>query len=299
MGCVAPQSLKDTVVLVVEDDQDNRELVQAFLESHGATVRTAGSLAAAKEAFAERLPDVVLTDMRFPDGDGFELLRALRAQEGAESLPVIAVTGRAELSARERAVEAGFTKYVTKPFDVFALIAAVASAAALKRQAPAAATLETTEAAVERLIAANDVRGVLELLNGHSAYHYSSIFRFADGKLDSVWTFDRAARRVDASAPDLPIAASYCTYVASAAAAFHVADAPTDPRVADHSKRQSVRSYCGVPLFRADGSLFGTLCHYDEEPRPLEPAVIAELERVAEKLTAVLPPANARLPAST
>lgn len=291
---LSAQSLKDTVVLVVEDDEDNRELVQVFLEGQGATVRTADSLAAAKLALAERLPDVVLTDMRFSDGDGFDLLDALRAIEGAASVPVIAVTGRAELSARDRAVEAGFTKYVTKPFDVFALLAAVASAAALKHDAPMATASDATEAAIERLIAANDVRRLLAVLNGHGTYQYSSIFRFADGKLDSVWTFDRARPNADASAVDLPIAGSYCTYIESAAAPIYITDATTDPRVADHPKRDILRSYCGVPLFRADGSLFGTLCHYDEEPRPLAPALIAEMERVATALSAALPPASAR-----
>jgi CheY-like chemotaxis protein len=291
---LSSQSLKDTVVLVVEDNEDNRDLVQAFLEGEGATVLTADSLAAAKLALAERLPDVVLTDMRFPDGDGFDLLDALRAMEGAASVPVIAVTGRAELSARERAVAAGFTKYVTKPYDVFALLAAVASAAALKHEAPIATASDSTEAAVERLIAANDVRRLLAVLNGHGTYRYSSLFRFADGRLDSIWTFDRARPNADASATDLPIAGSYCTYIESATAAIYITDAKTDPRVADHPKRDSLRSYCGVPLFRADGSLFGTLCHYDEEPRPLAPTVIAEMERVAKALVASLP-ASARI----
>jgi CheY-like chemotaxis protein len=288
------QSLENTIVLVVEDDEDNRDLVQGFLERQGATVRSAGSVMDAKQAFAEGLPDVVLTDMNFADGDGFEVLTALRACEGAASLPIIAVTGQAERSARERAIEAGFTKYVTKPFDVFALIAAVASAAALKNQAPVAAISESA-AAVERLVAANDVAGLLAVLNGNSKYRYTSLFRFAQGKLESVWTFDRSRRSVDAFAPDLPIGASYCTYVASAAAPFHVADSQTDPRVADHPKRETLRAYCGVPLFRADRTLFGTLCHYDEEPRPLEPAVIAEMERAATLLTAQLPPADASL----
>jgi CheY-like chemotaxis protein len=289
------QSLKNMVVLVVEDDEDNRDLVQEFLEHQGATVRTAGSVMDAKQAFADGLPDVVLTDMNFADGDGFEVLTALRACEGAASLPVIAVTGQAERSARARAIEAGFTKYVTKPFDVFALVAAVASVAALKNQAPVAGTSESAEAALERLVAANDVAGLLAALNGHSTYRYTALFRFAQGKLDSVWTFDRTRGGVDAFPPDLPIGASYCTYVASAAAPFHVADSNTDPRVADHPKRETLRAYCGFPLFRADGTLFGTLCQYDEEPRPLEPSVIAEMERVATTLTAQLPPADAVL----
>lgn len=295
---MAPPSLKSLVVLVVEDDEDNRELVQTFLEREGATVRTAATVTEAKEAFAAGLPDVVLTDMHFADGDGFELLTALRGMHGGASLPVIAVTGRADLRTRERAVEAGFTKYVTKPIDVFALIGAVASAAALERQAPAAAASESAESAVERLIAANDIRGLLALLNGKTSYRYSSIFRFADGNLDSVWTFDRTRRSVDASTPDLPIVASYCLYVASAAAPFHVADAKTDPRVADHPKRESLRAYSGVALFRADATLFGTLCHYDEEPRPLDPTVIAEMERAAKALSAMLPAADAVVAAS-
>ena len=113
-------------MLIVEDHDDARELVQAVLESAGARVVSAASTAEALEkAAAERL-DVLVADIGLPGEDGYELLRRLRARHGV-NLPAVALTAYARATDRERALAAGFQRYVVKPVDPSHLVAVIAS----------------------------------------------------------------------------------------------------------------------------------------------------------------------------
>jgi PAS domain S-box-containing protein len=118
-------------VLVAEDHQDTADLMRAVLESHGATVRTADSLAVALEALARDDVDVLVSDIGMPDGDGYELLRRLGTPEGPHgpaTLPAVAVTAFAGPQDRERALAAGFRHFVAKPIEPAALIDAIVRA---------------------------------------------------------------------------------------------------------------------------------------------------------------------------
>jgi len=272
-------------VLLVDADPDTCELVGSFLEGEGAEVRTAGSAAEARASLASHPADVVLTEIGLPREDGFAFVTALRADPATKDIPVIAVTGYADARTRERVLGGGFQKLVTKPFDVFALPAAIASVARTPRQAPAGAL---QEAWLTSLIAERDMRTLLETINHATTYRYTSILRFDDERLESVWTFDRRAPLAD-SFPDTPVSASYCAYVRSGGGPFTVENAEEDERLRDHPKRKALRAYCGVPIHRLDGSVFGTLCHYDEAPHAIQPETLAAMARVAELLRPVLP----------
>jgi len=111
--------LRRFVILVVEDDPDARELMQAVLEQRGATVHTAESVADALEVFVAHKPDVVVSDIAMPEEDGFGLLKRIRSmpeEEGGKK-PVIALSAYAAKSDRTRALSAGFTRYLHKPVD--------------------------------------------------------------------------------------------------------------------------------------------------------------------------------------
>jgi two-component system OmpR family response regulator len=114
----------DLRVLLVEDDDDNRELMSEVLESAGYEVLAASSGADGLRALAERSVDVVVTDVGMPGMGGLEMARA--AKEIAPAVPVVVVTGYAErediTSARGREVDA----LLVKPIDPDALTAAVA-----------------------------------------------------------------------------------------------------------------------------------------------------------------------------
>ena len=106
-------------VLVVEDDPDARELMQAVLEQRGAVVRSADGVARAFELLADGLPDIIVSDIAMPEEDGVAFLTRLRAmpEELGGSLPAVAVSAYTAASDRARALKAGFDQYLFKPVD--------------------------------------------------------------------------------------------------------------------------------------------------------------------------------------
>lgn len=112
-------SLDELVILIVEDDDDARDLMQAVLEQRGAVVAAADSVARAFELLEKEAPNVVVSDIAMPDEDGFALARRLRSRpaEGGGLTPIIAVSAFARRSDRVRALAAGFDRYLHKPVD--------------------------------------------------------------------------------------------------------------------------------------------------------------------------------------
>jgi len=113
-------SLLDGVdVLVVDDDEDARVLLQMTLRQYGAAVTTAASAREALQAIDRAVPDVVLSDIGMPYEDGYDLLRQLRARppEQGGSIPAVAVTAYASASDRSSTQAAGYQAHVAKPFE--------------------------------------------------------------------------------------------------------------------------------------------------------------------------------------
>src|SRR5262245_1744863 len=101
-------------IAVVEDNADNRLLLNAFLSDHyRITEYETGP--AALEGLRSNLPDLVLLDVSLPGMDGLTVLSHLRADERLRELPVIALTAHAMHGDRERFLNAGFNDYVSKP----------------------------------------------------------------------------------------------------------------------------------------------------------------------------------------
>lgn len=105
--------LHQVVVLVVEEDRDNRELLSAYLQLEGATVIAAGTVAAALETPGHI--DLLVSELLLADGDGCDLLRRLRAQAGREGLPALALTALSDADWQQRALHAGFDHCALKP----------------------------------------------------------------------------------------------------------------------------------------------------------------------------------------
>jgi len=122
-------SLHGCKVLVVEDHDDARELVASVLGAAGADVMTASSTAEALECIATATPDVLLADLGLPNEDGYALLERIRAMEAfaARPLPAVALTAYARASDRERAIAAGFVRYIVKPVDPEQLVKVMVS----------------------------------------------------------------------------------------------------------------------------------------------------------------------------
>jgi len=109
---------RDRTILVVEDAEDARYLMRLELERLGYLVIEAEDGKRAVEmALADR-PDIILMDLSLPVMDGFAATEKIRATDGLEGVPIIAVTAHQETDFRAGAKAAGFDAYVTKPIDI-------------------------------------------------------------------------------------------------------------------------------------------------------------------------------------
>lgn len=106
-------------VLVVDDNEDSRSMLQTMLQASGAIVWTVGSVAEARAALTDRLPDVLITDLAMPVEDGFGLLEYCRhhADPRFQTLPILALTAYGGREAADRVLAAGFDAYLAKPVE--------------------------------------------------------------------------------------------------------------------------------------------------------------------------------------
>lgn len=107
-----------TVILVIEDNEQNLELVQFLLEEAGAEVRAAMDADAARVNLAEKAPDLILMDIQLPGTDGLTLVTELRARSDLGRVPIIALTAHAMRGDRERFLAGGCDGYIAKPIQV-------------------------------------------------------------------------------------------------------------------------------------------------------------------------------------
>ncbi len=125
-------------ILVIDDEPDLRTLYELTLLREGHSVNAAADLAEAREILAREYFDVLITDMRLPDGMGLELLRELAQEQRPEKSIVITAYGSAENAVE--ALKSGAFDYLTKPVDLRQLRAAVVAAQQSQRLLPAAAS---------------------------------------------------------------------------------------------------------------------------------------------------------------
>ena len=127
-----PSNLEGVRVLIVEDEQDARDVLSRSMQEFGATVTMAGSseeaLAFLRTSTLTELPHIVITDIGMPNADGYEFLAQLRElpHERGGTVPAIAVTAYAGPADRDRALAAGFKMHIEKPVAPLALAAAIA-----------------------------------------------------------------------------------------------------------------------------------------------------------------------------
>ena len=123
----APE-LRGIRVLVVDDDDDSRDLVVSILEKCEAITSAASSAEQALSMIARECPDVLVSDIGMPGMDGYELMRAVRALPDVrfQNVPAVAVTAYARSEDRRRALAEGFQLHVAKPIEPAAFALAVA-----------------------------------------------------------------------------------------------------------------------------------------------------------------------------
>lgn len=109
-------------LLLVEDNEMNRDMLSRRLERRGYEVDVAVDGRAGVEQARKGTYDLVLMDMSLPEIDGWEATRQLRAEEETRALPIIALTAHAMADDREKALAAGCNDYDTKPIEFSRLL---------------------------------------------------------------------------------------------------------------------------------------------------------------------------------
>jgi CheY-like chemotaxis protein len=114
-----PATAGGKLVLIAEDEHDNREIMRAVVEDLlGYEALLAADGDEALRLAAERQPDLILMDLMMPVLDGFQAIHSLKSDDLLSSTPVIAVTALSRPVDRQRAVESGADDYLSKPFDL-------------------------------------------------------------------------------------------------------------------------------------------------------------------------------------
>lgn len=157
-------------ILVVDDLVTNLELLKRLLTAQGYRVLTAGDGAQALEVIAQEAPDVVLSDIRMPKQDGFDLCRELKASPDTRLVPVVLMTGAEEANDRIKAIELGANDLLSKPIDQPELRARMRSLMQLKRFTD---DLDSAEAVLRSLAL------MIEARDSYTEGHCERLSRFA------------------------------------------------------------------------------------------------------------------------
>jgi len=112
-------------ILLVDDDQDIRELLDAYLTRAGFAVRTTADGAGFREALTDQAADLVILDVMLPDEDGFSLCRWVRQHPRQAHLPIIMLTASSDEADRVIGLELGADDYLGKPFSPRELLARI------------------------------------------------------------------------------------------------------------------------------------------------------------------------------
>ncbi|MCG2575818.1 response regulator [Dechloromonas sp. XY25] len=183
-------------VLLVEDNEVNRELAEEMLGNIGLRVDTAENGRLAVEKVEREAYDLVLMDCHMPVMDGYTASEAIRRLPGRASLPIVAMTANALASDRERCLAAGMNDHIPKPIDVAVLHATLARWLAGGDSLPVA----TPAASQEPPPLGIDTAAALSRLGGNRAMYQRLLLRFCDNQADAAEQLqaNQASRDTDA-----------------------------------------------------------------------------------------------------
>jgi two-component system cell cycle response regulator DivK len=112
-------------ILIVEDNEMNRDMLSRRLERKGYSITMAVDGGAGVERAIAEIPNIILMDMSLPVLDGWEATRRVKAHPQTKNIPVIALTAHAMTGDRAKAIEAGCDDYDTKPIDLARLVSKI------------------------------------------------------------------------------------------------------------------------------------------------------------------------------
>jgi two-component system sensor histidine kinase/response regulator len=189
----AENALRGAHLLLVEDNDMNRELATELLGNAGIRVDVAGNGKEALEQISRTNYDGVLMDCQMPVMDGFEATRRIRADARFGALPVIAMTANAMAGDREKCIESGMNDHIAKPIDVGQLFSTLARW--VKPSAPPGEIAGKSKAAQSEalpLIAGLDATDALARVDGNAGLLRKMLLMFRDSQADTIAEIRRA-----------------------------------------------------------------------------------------------------------
>src|SRR4051812_17479448 len=197
------ESIRGARVLLVEDNELNREVATGLLEGAPVTVSAADNGEVAIRMLNETKYDVVLMDMQMPLMDVLVATRAIRQNSQFKDLPIIAMTANVMAGDREKCVEAGMNDHLGKPIDPDKLFEALLRwipARTVARNIPAAAVIraqEPTAGSGPLEIAGIDTQSALKRTGGNRQRYASLLRKFADSQAGAVGEIRAALKAQD------------------------------------------------------------------------------------------------------
>lgn len=104
-------------ILIADDEEDVKTVVQLFLEAKGYTIVTAYDGLDAIDKAKSELPDLILLDIMMPVIDGYQVLQRLKADPTTAAIPIVMLSAASQTESKSRALSAGAIDYIVKPFD--------------------------------------------------------------------------------------------------------------------------------------------------------------------------------------
>lgn len=197
------KKLKGAKVLLVEDNEVNREVALDLLISNGLQIEVAVNGADALEALKKQTFDGVLMDCQMPVMDGYEATRILRRDERFKDLPVLAMTANAMAGDREKVLDAGMNDHIAKPVDVQKMFAVMAQwiTPRAEKDGEVGKTPETSiqdqESAVLPELPGLDTVNGLSRLNGNVELYLKILRKVSVSQRDFIVNFKEAAEHQD------------------------------------------------------------------------------------------------------
>lgn len=116
------QASVTATILIVDDEERNRKLLEVFMQAEGYRTISVGDGREAVALASRELPDLILLDMMMPGMDGFDVARALKGEPSLRRIPVIVVSSLDDIASRRRVLSAGADEVLNKPIDRWQLL---------------------------------------------------------------------------------------------------------------------------------------------------------------------------------